>query len=287
MKTNNFLKKIKDKFKNLTFIELFWHIFFLVFIILAIYPILFAISNSVKPLKDAYHTILKLIPDNITFENYKYLSETLPLLKIICNTFLIASVITLVKLIVSFFASYALVYFDFKGKKILYIGFISTIFIPFTVTMIPNYLMIAKLGLIDSVWGVILPQFADAVGIFILVQTMRSIPKSLIEVSKLDNVKDGKIMRGIIFPICRHAISSTGIWFFITSWNEYIWPVLILRSVENYTLPLALQNFISSEGGTNFTVAMAVSVVTMAIPLLLYVIFQKYIIGTFVSSGIK
>ncbi|MGO3751070.1 ABC transporter permease subunit, partial [Vagococcus salmoninarum] len=115
----------------------------------------------------------------------------------------------------------------------------------------------------------------------------RSIPKTLIEAAKLDNIKDGKIMTGIVFPLSRHAISSTGIWFFITTWNEYVWPVLILKKTENYTLPLALQNYISAEGGTNFTVAMSVSVVTMIVPLTLYLIFQKYIIGTFVSAGIK
>lgn len=280
-------KSLNNVLEDLTLKEVIFHLLFLVFILVAIYPIVFGLSNSFKTMKDAYHTILQLIPRNFTFENYKYLNESLPLLKIVTNTFLIATVTTIVKLTLAFLASFALVFFVFPGKKALYIAFIGTIFVPFTVTMIPNYLNIAKIGLMDSIWGVMLPQFADAVGIFILVQTMRSIPKSLIEVAKLDNLKDWAIMRGIVFPMCRHAIASTGIWFFITTWNEYVWPVLILKSVENYTLPLALQNFISSEGGTNFTVAMSVSVITMAIPLILYVIFQKYIIGTFVSSGIK
>lgn len=264
-----------------------WHLVFLLLILTAMYPILFSISNSFKPLKEAYHTILNLIPVNFTGDNYRYLFDTLPIVKITMNTFIVASVSTVVKLITSFFAAYALVFFDFKGKRPLYIILVGTIFIPFTVTMIPNYLMVARVGLIDSVWGVILPQLADAMGIFLLTQTMRSIPKTLIEAAKLDNIKDGKIMTGIVFPLSRHAISSTGIWFFITTWNEYVWPVLILKKTENYTLPLALQNYISAEGGTNFTVAMSVSVVTMIVPLTLYLIFQKYIIGTFVSAGIK
>lgn len=160
-------------------------------------------------------------------------------------------------------------------------------FIPFTVAMIPNYLLIAKLNLIDTTWGVIIPQFADAMGIFLLTQTMREIPVSLLDVAALDNIKQTTVMSKIVFPLTRHAITSTGIWFFITSWNEYVWPVLILRTVDNYTLPLAMQTYISSEGGTNFTVAMAISLITMFVPLVLYAIFQKYIIGTFVSAGIK
>lgn len=273
--------KTKNK-KNIV-----WHIIFILIIIISLYPIIFSISNSFKPLKDAYHTILDIIPKKITLENYKYLFESLPIFKITFNTFIAATAITLIKLFISFFASYAIVYGTFKGKRLLYFIFIGTMFVPFTVTMIPNYLIISKLGLIDKIWGIILPQLADAMGIFLLTQTMRSIPKSLIEVAKLDNLKDRTIMRGIVFPLSKHAVYSTGIWFFITAWNEYVWPVLVLKTTENYTLPLALQNFISSEGGTNFSVAMAVSVIAMILPLALYLVFQKYIIGTFVSAGVK
>ena len=88
-------------------------------------------------------------------------------------------------------------------------------------------------------------------------------------------------------PIIKPSVVSTGIIFFINSWNEYVWPVLILKSKDNYTLSLALQMFISAEGGTDFTVAMAVSVITMMVPLLMYIIFQRYIINTFALSGVK
>lgn len=116
---------------------------------------------------------------------------------------------------------------------------------------------------------------------------MKTIPMSLIEVARLDNLSHVQIMRDIVLPLIKPAVTSTGIWFFISSWNEYVWPVLILKTTDNFTLPLALQMYISSEGGTNFTVAMAVSVITMIIPLALYLAFQRYIVGTFTSSGIK
>lgn len=263
------------------------HLLFIVILIIIIYPLLFIIANSFKPLKEAYQTITSLIPQPFTLENFRYLFDNLPILKITGNTFFIASIITVVKLIVAFFAAYSFTYCRIKGKKIWYLVIIGTMFIPFTVSMIPNYLLIAKLNLINTTWGVILPQFADAMGIFLLTQTMREIPASLLDVAALDNIKQPAIMGKIVFPLTRHAITSTGIWFFITSWNEYVWPVLILRTVENYTLPLAMQTYISSEGGTNFTVAMSISLITMFVPLVLYAIFQKYIIGTFVSAGIK
>lgn len=264
-----------------------WHILLILFVIVSLFPIVFAISSSFKELNEAYSNVFGIIPKNPTINNYKEVILRLPFYKITENTFFIATTVTVFKVITSVLATYSFVYFDFKYKNILYFILISTIFIPFTVTMIPNYLTVSKLGLNDKLLGVILPQLSDATGIFLIRQSMKTIPKALIEVAELENVGHFKRMRDIVIPLVKPAIISTGIMFFINSWNEYVWPVLILKSKENFTLPLALQLFISSEGGTDFTIAMAVSVITMIIPLILYIIFQKYIINTFTSSGIK
>ncbi|GIN84606.1 ABC transporter permease [Heyndrickxia sporothermodurans] len=264
-----------------------WHLIFILTICILIFPVIFAIGTSFKPLEDAYNNALNFIPLHPTLENYFTFFESVNVVRITLNTFIIASVVTIFKLATSFLAAYAFVFFDFKGKNALYFLLISTIFIPFTVLMIPNYLMITDMGLADSIWGVILPQLADAVGIFLIRQSMKTIPYSLIEVARLDHLGHAQIMKDIVLPLVKPAVTSTGIWFFIHAWNEYVWPVLILKNVDQYTLPLALQMYISSEGGTNFTVAMAVSVITMIIPLTLYLVFQRFIIGTFTSSGIK
>jgi len=264
-----------------------WHVVLILFLVLMLYPLIYALGNSFKSLSESYGTTLNVLPKLFTLENYQAFFNSLPVIRITLNTFFLGAVTTIVKLVTSFLAAYAFVYFRVKYKPALYFLLISTIFVPFTVTMIPNYLFISRLGLIDSVWGAILPQLADAIGIFLITQSMRGIPYSLIEVARLDRLPHRRIMLDIVLPLVRPAVTSTGIWFFITTWNEYVWPVLILKSTEQYTLPLALQMYISAEGGTNFTVAMAVSVVTMAIPLALYIMFQRYIIGTFASSGIK
>lgn len=264
-----------------------WHILLILFVIVSLFPIVFAISSSFKELNEAYSNVFGIIPKNPTINNYKEVILRLPFYKITENTFFIATTVTVFKVTTSVLAAYSFVYFDFKYKNILYFLLISTIFIPFTVTMIPNYLTVSKLGLNDKLLGVILPQLSDATGIFLIRQSMKTVPKALIEVTELENVGHFKRMRDIVIPLVKPAIISTGIMFFINSWNEYVWPVLILKSKENFTLPLALQLFISSEGGTDFTIAMAVSVITMIIPLILYIIFQKYIINTFTSSGIK
>ncbi len=264
-----------------------WHLFLLVVVFLLLMPIVFAISNSFKTMQEAFNTVFQVIPLHPTLENYRHVFDKLPFVKITMNTFLIASTVTIFKTITGLLAAYAFVYFRFKGKGFLYFIMLSTLFIPFTVTMIPNYLLISKIGLRDRIWGVALPQLADVLGIFLLRQAMRGIPLALIEAARMENIRHMKIMRDIVIPLVRPSIISTGIIFFINSWNEYVWPVLILKSKENYTLSLALQMYISAEGGTEFTIAMAVSVLTMLIPLALYIIFQRYIINTFAASGLK
>lgn len=264
-----------------------WHLFLVVVVFLLLMPIVFAISNSFKTMQEAFNTVFQVIPLHPTLENYRHVFDKLPFVKITLNTFLIASTVTMFKTITGLLAAYAFVYFRFKGKGFLYFIMLSTLFIPFTVTMIPNYLLISKIGLRDRIWGVALPQLADVLGIFLLRQAMRGIPLALIEAARMENIRHMKIMRDIVIPLVRPSIISTGIIFFINSWNEYVWPVLILKSKENYTLSLALQMYISAEGGTEFTIAMAVSVLTMLIPLVLYIIFQRYIINTFAASGLK
>ncbi len=264
-----------------------WHLFLVVVVFLLLMPIVFAISNSFKTMQEAFNTVFQVIPLHPTLENYRHVFDKLPFVKITLNTFLIASTVTIFKTITGLLAAYAFVYFRFKGKGFLYFIMLSTLFIPFTVTMIPNYLLISKIGLRDRIWGVALPQLADVLGIFLLRQAMRGIPLALIEAARMENIRHMKIMRDIVIPLVRPSIISTGIIFFINSWNEYVWPVLILKSKENYTLSLALQMYISAEGGTEFTIAMAVSVLTMLIPLVLYIIFQRYIINTFAASGVK
>lgn len=261
-----------------------WHILLIALVLISVLPIVFTTLG-------AFQTMSALTNGTwlggFTLDNFKQISASMPIAQITLNTLVVALFCTLFKIVTSTLAAYAFAYFRFPGKNVLYVLLISTIFIPFTVTMIPNYLTISKLGLLDTTVGVILPQLADATGIFLIRQSMRSIPKSLIEIAHLDGIKELRIMTDIVLPVCRPAVVATGIIFFINSWNEYVWPTLILRSKANFTLSLAMQMFTDSEGGTEFTIIFAMAVVAMILPVVLYLIFQRQIISTFASSGIK
>ncbi|MDR3355529.1 MAG: carbohydrate ABC transporter permease [Synergistaceae bacterium] len=267
--------------------EFFLHIVLISVLSVLLFPLAFALSNSFKTLSDAYSSVGELIPSRPTLENYIHVFSRLDIARITFNTLFIAVIAAVFKVATSVLSAYAFTAYEFEGKNALYFVIISTMFIPFNVTMLPNYLTISSLGLDDALIGVALPQLADATGIFLIRQSMKTIPKSIIEAAAMENKSRFGILRDIVIPLTRPAIMSVGIIFFINSWNEYVWPVLMLKSRSNFTLSLALQMYISSEGGTEFTVAMAVSVLTMLVPLTLYLIFQKFIISTFTSSGVK
>ncbi|MDR1885016.1 MAG: carbohydrate ABC transporter permease [Synergistaceae bacterium] len=268
-------------------IGILWHAVLIALLLAMFYPIAFALSNSFKSISDAYSSVMELIPSRPTLENYSRVFSRLDVWRITANTLFIALVASVFKVLTSILAAYAFTEFSFPGRGVLYFVMISTIFIPFNVTMLPNYLSITSLGLNDTLVGVALPQLCDATGIFLIRQSMRTIPRSILEAARMENRSSLGMLTDIVVPLTRPAILSSAIIFFINSWNEYVWPVLMLKSKENFTLSLALQMYISSEGGTEFTVAMAVSVLAMLVPFGLYVMFQKFIVSTFTSSGVK
>ncbi|MCQ2358879.1 MAG: carbohydrate ABC transporter permease [Phascolarctobacterium sp.] len=267
--------------------EWVWHLLLLIAIFLMIWPIIFMISTSFKDLDQVFESTLNPLPLPPTFANYTSVLSDFPVLTYTWNTFFIAICVTISKTITSILAAFGFVYYDFKYKETIFNSMLLTFFIPITVLIMPNYLFMSKIGLLDSPYGVMIPAFADGMGIYLMRQTMRGIPKPLLETAILDGAKPHQILMKVMIPLIKPAIFANAILFFINSWNEYFWPLLILQSDENLTLPLALQLFISAEGGSEWGVAMAVATLTSLPPLVLYIFCQKFIINTFMNSGVK
>lgn len=274
---------MKTNFKN----EIVWHIFLLAAVFLMLWPIVFMISTSFKDLNQVFESTVNPLPWPPTVNNYLSVLESFPLFTYIWNTFFIAAVVTLSKAGTSILAAFAFVYYDFKYKETIFNGMLLTFFIPVTVLIMPNYLLMSKLNLLDTPWGVMLPCLVDGMGVFLMRQTMRSIPKPLLEAAILDGAAPHQILTKVVMPLIKPSALAISILFFINSWNEYFWPLLILQDKANYTLPLALQMFISAEGGSEWGIAMAVATLTSLPPLLLYCFCQKFIINTFMQSGVK
>lgn len=264
-----------------------WHVLLLLAVFLMLWPIVFMLSTSLKDLNQVFESTLNPLPFPPTLDNYLNVLQNFPLFTYIWNTFFIAIVVTVSKAATSVLAAFAFVYYDFKYKETIFNAMLLTFFIPVTVLIMPNYLLMSKLGLLDTPYGVMLPGLADGMGIFLMRQTMRSIPKPLLEAAILEGAKPRQILRKIILPLIKPSVLAISILFFINSWNEYFWPLLVLQDKLSLTLPLALQMFISAEGGSEWGIAMAVATLTSLPPLALYVFCQKFIINTFMQAGVK
>ena len=264
-----------------------YHLLLLIAVFLMLWPIVFMLSTSLKDLNQVFESTLNPLPFPPTFDNYTNVLENFPLLTYIWNTFYIAIIVTLIKALTSVLAAFGFVYYDFKYKETIFNGMLLTFFIPITVLIMPNYLLMAKLGLLDTPYGVMLPSLVDGMGVFLMRQTMRGIPKPLLEAAILDGATPWQILRKVVLPLIKPSVLAISILFFINSWNEYFWPLLILQDKSNLTLPLALQMFISAEGGSEWGVAMAVATLTSLPPLVLYGFCQKFIINTFMQAGVK
>ena len=264
-----------------------YHLLLLIAVFLMLWPIVFMLSTSLKDLNQVFESTLNPLPFPPTFDNYTNVLENFPLLTYIWNTFYIAIIVTLSKAMTSVLAAFGFVYYDFKYKETIFNGMLLTFFIPITVLIMPNYLLMAKLGLLDTPYGVMLLGLVDGMGVFLMRQTMRGIPKPLLEAAILDGATPWQILRKVVLPLIKPSVLAISILFFINSWNEYFWPLLILQDKSNLTLPLALQMFISAEGGREWGVAMAVATLTSLPPLVLYGFCQKFIINTFMQAGVK
>ena len=264
-----------------------YHLLLLIAVFLMLWPIVFMLSTSLKDLNQVFESTLNPLPFPPTFDNYTNVLENFPLLTYIWNTFYIAIIVTLSKALTSVLAAFGFVYYDFKYKETIFNGMLLTFFIHITVLIMPNYLLMAKLGLLDTPYGVMLPSLVDGMGVFLMRQTMRGIPKPLLEAAILDGATPWQILRKVVLPLIKPSVLAISILFFINSWNEYFWPLLILQDKSNLTLPLALQMFISAEGGSEWGVAMAVATLTSLPPLVLYGFCQKFIINTFMQAGVK
>ena len=263
------------------------HILLIAAVIISLWPVVFMLSASLKELNQVFQSPLNPLPFPPTLENYQTVLSRFPIMQFVGNTFFIAFFVTLFKIITSLLAGFAFVYYRFKGREMLFNCMLMTFSIPVTVLIMPNYLFMSHLGLLNTPYGVILTELADGMGIFLMRQAMRSIPKALFESAVLEGAGPMCILRTIVFPLVRPSVIAVGIMFFINSWNEYFWPLLILKDKSQYTLSLALQMFISAEGGSEWGIAMAVAVLTSLPPLILYMFCQKFILNTFMQAGVK
>lgn len=249
------------------------------------FPFLWTIITSITPGAGLSITPA-LWPDDPSLDAYRRLFEERPFGRIIFNSLGLALATTLAQLFTSATAAYVFSRLPFRGRGIVFAVYLATMMIPLQVLVVPLFIELKTLGLLDTHLGVLLPTIASAFGIFLLRQAVNQVPRELDEAATLDGAGHFRIFWHVILPNIRPALATLTVFAFMGSWNSFLWPLIVLRSPELQTLPVALAA-LQGQYTTQWDIVMAGSVVSVLPMLALYVFAQKYVIQGVASSGLK
>lgn len=262
------------------------HITLILIAILTLAPLLWMVSASLMPAGEANTFPPKFIPDDPTLEHYRNLFTRLNLLRYILNSVVVSVSITLISLLVNSMAGFAFAKFHFPGRDTLFKTLISAMIIPAQVTMLPLFLLLKQMGVINTYIGVIIPGMASIFGIFLIRQYMLSIPDSLIEAARMDGASDFRIYWSVILPLAKPILVTLAIFTFMGAWNDFLWPLIVLTRDSMYTLPVALANLMG-EHAQDTELMMAGSVLTILPVLIVFLVLQKYYIRGIMIGSVK
>ncbi len=249
-------------------------------------PFLWTLSASFKTadMVDAWPP--SLIPRPFTLDNYRYILGKLPFVKWLINSLVIAGVVTAANVYLNAMAGYALARMRFPGRKLVFWIIIATMMVPGQVTIVPVFILLSKLGWIDSYWAITVPFLTSAFGVFMMRQFFLTVPKSLEEAATLDGMGPFQTFFRIILPIAKPAMAAQAIFMFLGSWNSFMWPAMLLSTPAMYTLPVGLNSF-QGQYYTFWNIVMAGTVFVTVPMVVVFVIFQRYFIQGMSTTGIK
>lgn len=260
------------------------HAALLVLCLVTLFPIYWMAVTSLKPTNEIFAT--DLFPRTVTLEHYRFVWQHIPLASMLLNTLLMAALITLGHLLTSLLAGYAFARWRFPGDRVLFLLFLGTWLVPFQVVMVPNYVLLARLGWLNTLQGLVVPQLATALGVILLRQYIKAFPRELIDAARIDGAGSWRTLWGVIVPNLRAPLAALAILYFISAWNEYFWPLLVTNRLEDTVIQVGLQLFLASEGDSWGPLMAAATLASLPI-LLLYVVLQRQVIDAFIRSGLK
>lgn len=260
------------------------HAVMIVLSFLSIFPIYWMIVTSLRPENEIFST--SLWPSNPSLENYIFVLTRIPMIGMLINTTIVSAATALLQVVTGLFAAYALVRWRMRLSGIIHGLIALSWLVPFQVTMIPNYVLASRLGLLDTLTGLIVPNAAHAFAILLLYNAMRSFPTEILEAARIDGARSWKILWQIVVPNMGAPIASLSIIAFISAWNEYFWPLLLSRKPENSVVQIGLQMFMTQEGNL-WGPLMAASALASLPILVIYLVLQRHVIESFMKSGIR
>lgn len=227
-----------------------------------------------------------LIPTDPSLDAYQDLFADTPFAQVVLNSLGLAVVITVLQLVTSAMAAYAFSRLPFRGRTTVFAVYLATMMVPMQVLIVPLFVQMRDLGLVNTHLGVVLPSMASAFGVFLLRQAMNAVPRELDEAATIDGAGHVRIFATIVLPLIGPSLATLTVFAFMSSWNSFLWPLIILRDPALQTLPIALAG-LQGQYTTQWDVIMAGSVISVLPMLAIYLFAQKYVVQGVASSGIK
>lgn len=249
-------------------------------------PFFWMLMTSLKTSAEVIQMPPALVPKHLNWQNYTEALKAAPFRRYFLNSSIVAIGVTIGELITTILASFAFARYEFKGKNILFSILLATMMVPSEVLLIPNFVTLSRLGWMDTYKALILPWCANVFSIFLLKQYFMTIPESLYKSAKIDGCSDLKFLRYIMIPMAKPVLSIIIVFKVISSWNSFLWPLIVTNSKEMRTLPVALSAF-TSEVGTDYHLLMAATTMMVLPIIILYVLTHRQILDNVSKAGIK
>ena len=265
---------------------------FLIISVLITFPILAGLLASFRPGKELIRKglAIDLNPATMTLANYKYIfsgnEDSIKYFTWFRNSLMLTAITVIGTIIICFLVAYGLSMYNFKLRNVLFFLVIATMMVPFEILMLPLYMEIIKLKLIDTTLGVVLPGLCGASTIFFFRQYLISLPKDLMDAGRIDGASEYGICLKVIMPLAKPAFASMGILCSMGAWNNLLWPMLVYRSAEKFTLPIGL-NTLLTPYGNNYDVLIAGSMFSIVPVLIVFFLFQSYLIAGMTTGALK
>jgi alpha-1,4-digalacturonate transport system permease protein len=250
------------------------------------FPLYWMFATAVRPKNEIFSGGLDLVPSTLVWSNFSDAWNKLPWGQFYINSIAIVAIAVPVTVFINLLAGYTFAKYKFPGRDILFLLMISTLMIPIQVIMVPEFLIVAKLGWVNTWWGVIVPRAAEAFGLFMVRQFMVSIPDELIEAARLDGAGEFTIFRRVVLPLSWPVIAVLSIFTFMWRWNDFAWPLVVLQEQSAYTVPLGL-SLMQGQYFTDWTGLMSMSLLSIIPMMLVFIFFQRYFIQGIASTGLK
>lgn len=278
--------KLSNKKTNHAITMVIIYVVLIIVTALMLIPFLWMLSASLKMNKDVFTFPIQWIPDNPRWKNYVDIWTKIPLLTFVKNSAKLTIIVTLLQLFTSSFAAYAFAKMNFRGKNVLFLGYIATIAVPWQAYMVPQFMMMRAWHLNNTHLAIICLQAFSAFGVFLMKQFYEGVPTELCEAARIDGLTEYGIWFRIMLPLSKPALSTLTIFTFVSTWNDFLGPLIYLTRTEMKTIQIGLRMFIS-QYSAEYGLIMAASVIALIPVLIVFLALQKYFVQGVASTGLK